>query len=466
MKHVLRIATIPLLCCGLMAPLPAQETAGKSVEGIWQGALAVSGIELRIVFKIHKQPGGKLSGTLDSPDQGAKDIPVDVVTFTNNTLRLELKAIGGVFEGKMNGGGTEIAGQWQQSGQALPLTVKRTDKPAEARRPQEPQKPYPYEEEDVTFENKAAGVKLAGTLTRPRTKDPVPAVLLIAGSGPNTRDEAVFGHRPFLVLADYLTRQGFAVLRYDKRGIGSSTGDFAQATTVEFADDALAGVDYLKQRKEIDPAKIGLIGHSEGGIIAPIVASRSKDVAFIVLMAGTGLTGEQILYLQGALIAKAMGAKPEAVARQKALQEQMFTIAKQEKDPATAEKKKKAGDPEKFAQAQIKTVLSPWMRYFLIYDPATALKEVNCPVLAINGEKDLQVPPKENLPAIEAALKAGGNKDYTIKELPGLNHLFQAATTGAPSEYSQIEITIDPVALKTMGDWISAHTRSAAAPGK
>jgi len=466
-----------LALAALWPPVYAQETASKSIEGIWQGALSVSGIQLRLVVKIHKQPGGTLTGTMDSIDQGAKDIPIDQVTFKDNTLRLELKGIGGVYEGKLNAAGTEFAGEWQQGGNALPLTLARTEKAIELRRPQEPQKPYPYDEEELTFENKAAGVKLAGTLTRPKTGGPFPAVVLIAGSGPNNRNEDVLGHKVFLVLADYLTRHGIAVLRYDKRGIGASTGSYLKATTADFAADALAAVEYLKGRKEIAADKIGLIGHSEGGVIAPIVASESKDVAFVVLMAGTGIPGEQILYLQGALIAQANGASPKAIAREKALQEQIFTVVKQEKDPAVAEKKIEAAEAKTIAQlspaekkdaenqlkqlqAGNKTLLTPWFRYFLTYDPKTALRKVQCPILVLNGSKDLQVPPKENLPAIQGALQEAGNKDVTIKELTGLNHLFQTCKTGSPLEYSKIEETMSPVALQTISDWIQAHTQT------
>jgi pimeloyl-ACP methyl ester carboxylesterase len=298
------------------------------------------------------------------------------------------------------------------------------------------------------------------------------------------------GHRPFLVIADYLTRRGIAVLRVDDRGIGGSTGDVAHATTADFAGDTLAGVAYLKTRKEIDPKRIGLIGHSEGGVIAPMCAARSKDVAFIVMLAGTGLPGEEILYRQGALILKAMGADPEMIAQQRRAQERLFAVLKREKDDKVAEKemrkiyaellvhpgpdpaKAAAGaktEPEKPAEslpagqeASLQALLTPWFRYFLTYDPRPALKQVKCPVLAINGAKDLQVPPKEDLREIAAALKAGGNRHYTVRELPGLNHLFQTARTGAPAEYGQIEETFSPTALRVVGDWIVQRTDGAA----
>jgi pimeloyl-ACP methyl ester carboxylesterase len=387
-----------------------------------------------------------------------------------------MKMIGGSYEGKFNKEGTEIAGQWRQGGQSWPLVFKRGEGVAQVNRPQEPKKPYPYDEEEVVYENKAASVKLAATLTLPRGQGLFPAVLLITGSGPQDRNETVMGHRPFLVLADHLTRQGIAVLRADDRGVGRSTGNFAAATSEDFASDALAGIEYLKSRKEVNPQQIGLIGHSEGGMIAPMVAIKSSDVAFIVLMAGPGLVGEEILYLQSALMSKVMGVGDEAIGRNRALQEKMYAIAKQKKDTAVAEKKlreliaqmaeglteeqkRQMNAAPAAMESQLKMVLSPWFRYFLTYDPRPTLTRVKCPVLAINGELDLQVPPKDNLPAIAKALAAGGNKDHEVKELPKLNHLFQTAKTGSLAEYHAIEETIATVALETVSTWILKHTR-------
>jgi pimeloyl-ACP methyl ester carboxylesterase len=352
---------------------------------------------------------------------------------------------------------------------ALAAIQDATAKGAALNRPQEPKKPYPYDEEEVAYENKRDGVKLAGTLTFPRGKGPFPAVLLITGSGPQDRNESLLGHKPFLVLADYLTRQGIAVLRVDDRGVGGSTGSTPNSTTENFAADVMAGIEFLKTRKEINPKQIGLIGHSEGGLIAPMVAAQNGDVAFIVLMAGAGLTGEEILYTQGAMIMKANGASAGQLAKQRATQESMFKILKEEKDPAAAEKrlwqemskslteeeKKKS---EQTIAAHIKLANTPWFRYYLTLDPRHALRKVKCPVLALNGENDLQVSANENLRDIEAALKAGGNKDVTVARLPKLNHLFQTSETGSPNEYIKIEETIAPVALKTIGDWILKRT--------
>jgi hypothetical protein len=485
MKRIYKIMFGSLICLTLIMASSVsmigftqqQDTSKISIEGIWEGKLKVPGTELIIVFKISKNSDGILTATLDSPDQGVTGIPVEEVIFEDNILHLEIKSVGGVFEGKVSEDFLVIKGKWKQSGQTLPLTVKRVDKAVEILRPQVPKKPYPYIEEELVYKNEEAGITLAGTLTLPPGKGPSPAVLLISGSGPQDRDETIYNHRPFLVLADYLTCQGIAVLRVDDRGVGESTGDFSQATSEDFASDVLTSVEYLKTSKEIDPKKIGLIGHSEGGIIAPMVAVKSPDVAFIVLMAGTGLTGEEILYLQGALINRTMGVSEEDIAKNRQLNEKIFSVIKEEKDKKNAEerlrqmfmedwekmsdeKKEQIGDPEVFLKAQLQSLLSPWLKFFLNYDPKPTLSKVKCPVLAINGEKDLQVPPKENLSAIEEALKAGGNKNFTIKELPGLNHLFQTAQTGLPSEYAKIEETISPEALKIVGDWILEQTET------
>jgi len=454
------------------------ESAGdiRDIEGIWMGNLTIpGGLELRIVFNISTNPDGSINASMDSPDQGVSGIPVESVSYKDGNLNLGVKSIKGSFEGTYKENNKTIEGEWKQAGSAFPLVLERVEKVPEMHREQDPVKPYPYTEEEVVYENKEAGVKLAGTLTLPQSEGPFPAVILITGSGQQNRNEEIAGHRPFLVLSDYLTRQGIAVLRVDDRGIGGSTGNVSQATTEDFAGDVLTGVEYLKNRKEIDPGRIGLIGHSEGGLIAPMVAVKSPDVAFIVLMAGQGITGEEISYLQSDLIYRAEGVDNETIAHNEVLLRRMYSVVKEEKNNTAAEEKlreilraemantseqkiESSGNSEAVIDAQVTALTSPWMRFFLTYDPRPALMKVKCPVLAINGEKDLQVPPEENLRAIDEALKAGGNKDYTVKELPGLNHLFQTAKTGSPSEYSKIEETISPAALKIIGNWISEHT--------
>ena len=461
---------------GLQRLAQADDSKTPDIAGAWNGTLDVGALKLRLVIEFKKKDGGGYTGTMDSPDQGAAGLEIDEITLKDRSLKFVMKKIGGSYEGEVSADGKLIKGMWKQGGLSLALDLKPGEKVAPPKRPQEPKPPFPYESEEVSFENKAGGIKIAGTLTRPKGDGPFPAVLLITGSGPQNRDEELLGHKPFLVLADYLTRRGIAVLRVDDRGVGGTTGKPSEATIDDHAGDALAGVAYLKSRKDIDAKKIGLAGHSEGGLIAPAAAARSSDVAFVVMLAGTGVTGEEILYRQGELIAVAGGASAEAAARNTDLQKRLFAIARAEKDDAAAKAKidelmkelKEALSEEdrkaleslgELADAQFKQVLTPWFRHFLAYDPAVVLAKVKCPVLAINGEKDLQVDPKQNLPPIEAALKAGGNKDYTLKELPGLNHLFQACKTGAPSEYSQIEETISDAALTIVGDWIVKHTQ-------
>lgn len=441
------------------AEVEHKPAAPSDIDGAWMGSLDTGTIKLRVVFRITNTQDG-LTATLDSPDQGMRGLPGTAVSRDGSLLKIETNQIDGSFTGKIAADLTSIDGTWSQHGSSNPLVLKRLkdESEVEVKRPQNPVRPYPYREEEVSYDNKVENVTLAATFTIPQGKGPFPAVLLITGSGPQDRDESLLGHKPFLVLSDYLTRHGIAVLRADDRGTGKSTGVFANATTADFATDAEAGVAYLKTRAEVDPHKIGLIGHSEGGMIAPMIAARNKDVAFIVMMAGTGVPGDQVIVAQGEAIEIAMGKSKEEAAKNAARERDMLTLVETEKDEAKLEselKEKMAGNvPEAQIGMQIKQVTSPWFRYFLSYDPATALRKVTCPVLVLNGEKDKQVLPDQNLPPIRKALEDGGNKHFEIDELPGLNHLFQTAKTGSPAEYSQIEETMSPVALEKMATWI------------
>lgn len=453
---------------------PAASPQAASVEGNWLGALAVSGFKLRLVLKISKSADGNLTATVDSLDQNAKDLAVDTISFQDGTLKFEMRRLNASYAGTLSKDGTQISGQFTQ-GAVMPLDFKRVTDASqlELKRPQTPKKPYPYTEEEVSYENTQDHVKLAATLTLPPGAGPFPAVVLITGSGPQDRNEALLGHQPFLVLADYLTRRGIAVLRADDRGMGGTSKGGPNDTTQNYADDALAGVEFLKTRKEINPKQIGLIGHSEGGMAAPMAAAKSADVAFIVLMAGPGIPGDKLLAMQIGLIAAAECEKEVELALVEG-RELMATVTR-EKDNAVARQKlqeaaaKRGEAAKKKLDAQLSTAntqsyvwATDWFRYFLSYDPRPTLLKVKVPVLAINGEKDLQVPAKEDLEAIEQALKDAGNKDYKIVLLPGLNHLFQTTKTGAPSEYAEIEETIAPAALQTIGDWIAAHTSATA----
>ena len=432
----------------------------SDIDGAWMGTLDLGTVQLRVVFHILNTEDG-LTATMDSPDQGANGLPTTSVTRDGAKLKIEAKAIGGVFEGAIAADLSSIDGTFTQLGAAHPLVLKRVKDKAEMelKRPQVPTKPYPYREEEVSYDNNLQSVTLAATLTIPEGKGPFPGVVLITGSGPQDRDESLMGHKPFLILSDYLTRHGIAVLRADDRGTGKSTGDFKGATTADFATDTEAGIAYLKTRSEIDPHKIGLIGHSEGGVIAPMIAARNKDVAFIVMMAGTGVPGDQVLVAQGEAIEISNGKDPKEAAKDAADEKAMLTLVETEKDEAVLAKELKeklAGQvPDAQIGLQIAQVTSPWFRYFLTYDPATALRKVTCPVLVINGSLDKQVLPSQNLPAIRKALAESGNPHVEIDELPGLNHLFQKATTGSPTEYARIEETMSPIALEKMANWIA-----------
>lgn len=452
---------VPLLLLPALA-LAADPPAKAGIEGLWYGVLKVGAIELRLGFQIEKT-GDKLSAKLHSIDQGDVKVPMDSVTYADGTLTIKAEKLKLTYVGRLNGGGTTIEGELDQ-GVKLKLDLNRTEKVPTSNRPQLPKKPYPYVEEDVTFESTTTGVKLAGTLTRPKGDGPFPAAVLISGSGPQDRDETLLGHKPFLVLADHLTRKGVAVLRYDDRGVGKSTGDFEGATSKDFADDAAGAVAFLKARKDI--GKIGLIGHSEGGLIAPLVAAGNKDVGFIVLLAGPGLPGDEIVVAQSELIATAMGEKKDEVARGLVLSRKLFAAAKAggtakeleaviaqfEKELTDEAEKKEFAKAKPLLTAKMKEISSPWYKFFLGHDPRPVLAQVKCPILAMNGSLDLQVPCESNLAAIRKATV--GNKDVTTKELPGLNHLFQTTKTGLPSEYGVIEETFAPAALDVLTDWL------------
>jgi len=452
----------------------AAQTPALNVDGNWLATLTVSDVKLRLILKVEKSANG-YAAKFDSPDQGAVDLPIDSIVLDGKKLTFSAAKFDITYEGTLNEAGDEISGIFKQRSGSTPMVFKRIAALPTLNRPQEPKKPYPYDEQEVSYRNEKDNVKIAGTLTLPRSAGPHPVVLLITGSGSQDRNETIAGHHPFLLLADYLTRNGIAVLRVDDRGIGGTDTGSLSATSENFAEDVLAGVSFLKQRKEIDPKMIGLIGHSEGGMIAPMVAARSKDVAFIVLLAGLGQTGEDVIYTQTELIHKAQGTPPETLTHIISLSRRINAVVKTETDGKRIEQRINeeiaayAGtlsEPEKQlfdpAAAAIKTFMpmykTPWYRYFIMFDPRPVLKNVRVPVLALNGEHDLQVAWKENLDLIAASLKAGGNENVTTKAFPKLNHLFQTSPTGLLSEYSQIEETMSPEVLKTMSDWILTRT--------
>ena len=466
----MRMCAVVALGVGALGSSASELSGQGAVEGDWKGVLDVGVAQLRIVFHITGGEDG-LTATMDSPDQGASGIPVPEVTVDPPSVVLGLPAIQGRYEGELDASGDTIHGTWSQGPQSFALDLTRGTVEAPPR-PQEPTEPVPYSVLDVTFPSVAEGVTLAGTLTTPRGQGPWPAAVLVSGSGPQDRNETLVGHRPFLVLADHLTRQGIAVLRYDDRGVAESGGDFATATSADFALDAEGAVRYLQGRSEVDPARVGVIGHSEGGLIAPMVAtSMGTDLGYIVLLAGPGISGEEILALQQTLILEADGADPRIVELAADHQRRIIDVVREEQGSSNLDERLRARFTEIAAELspadrqalqysdesidqQVAQLGSPWFAYFLFHDPAPVLERVRVPVLAINGAKDLQVPAEINLTAIERALRAGGNPDVETRSLEGLNHLFQTAGTGAPSEYASIEETFSPVALEAVSAWI------------
>lgn len=457
------------------------------VTGLWLGALTLpTGDSLRIVFDIAEAEDGTLSAEAVSPDQGGARMPVSGLRLRGDSLHVEIAAVGAAFKGVVAGGAEAVEGQFAQGGVTLPLTLRRTDAvpppAAPPARPQTPEPPFPYASEDVVFENATDGFALAGTLTLPEGEGPHPAAVVISGSGPQDRDGTVAAHPLYLVLADHLTRQGIAVLRFDERGVGASGGTFAEATSEDFARDAAAALRYLRARPEIAASEVGLIGHSEGALVAPRAALDTGEAAFLVLLAGPGVRGDTLLARQNALIFGAMGMSAEGAAAYEA--RMLPALARLQAVPPTQplpDSLRAALRADFQAAAEAMTpadravygptdstalaltldqlagqLATPWMRYFLAYDPAPALRRVEAPTLALFGAKDLQVPPAQNAEAVRQALTR--SQDATVRTLPGLNHLFQTAQTGSPSEYARIEETMAPAALNIISTWIRART--------
>jgi pimeloyl-ACP methyl ester carboxylesterase len=442
----------------------------QDISGTWLGAIKIQGVELRLVFSIVKSEMGYVS-TMDSPDQGVIGIPVKSTQFLHDTLIFKLDDIGIVYTGVFENENT-CNGIFKQRNQSFELVLaKSNSKSALTPKTQEPAPPFPYETETITFYNARDNISLAGTFTFPKTGKNFPTVVLISGSGPQNRDEELLGHKPFFVLADYLSRKGIAVLRFDDRGTAESEGNFQMATSLDFSHDVEAALAYLKTRNEVNVNQLGLIGHSEGGLIAPMVAANHPEVRFMVLLAGPGMQGYKLLNRQQELIAKASGFSPIELENALKINRKAMELVVASATPMEAAQKLneylpgviqeisqslKPGniDDGEYINQQISQLTSPWMMYFLKYNPIPVLEKTRCAVLALNGAKDLQVPASENLLAIEQALMRANNKDYTIKELPGLNHLFQHCETGLPMEYAGISETFSTEAMQIISDWI------------
>ncbi len=458
-------AKLPLT---LKRGLPPIQPVVEGLDGTWRATITRNGVELRMILHIETTDTGT-HARMDMPDMMASNITMADLTRAGDTVSYTVPAARGSFIGTLNPDGT-ITGVWsipEREDATLTLTRDPDDKPRPTRnRPQIPTEPYPYTAEDVRFDNPAAqGVTLAGTLTIPQGVGPFPAAILISGSGPQDRNETVFGHQPFLVLADHLTRHGVAVLRYDDRGFADSTGDYSQATSADFATDANAAFAFLMSRPEIDHDAVGFIGHSEGGMIGPIAINDNQQVAFLVMLAGPGTTALRIVESQNRLIARSQGADEEALDKSAAVSMKISHAVAESSSPQDAEQRiRTILTPEALESLGIDATQtdmiiaqsnSPWTRYFLKYDPADFFPAVRCPVLALNGSLDHQVPAEENIAGLRELL--AGHKDVTIKPLPGLNHMFQHATTGALGEYNDIEETFAPDAMQLIADWISTR---------
>lgn len=443
--------------------------SAQNIVGTWHGKLTVPNGSLAIVFHIIQTENGSYVTTLDSPDQGANGIKTQTTSFSDSTLTVQIPVLHASYKGKLESNNT-ITGTFTQ-GIPLPLNLTKGEAPR-SKRPQEPQPPFSYKSEEVTVRNKQDGINLAGTLTLPEKGNKFPAVVMVTGSGAQNRDEEMMGHKPFLVIADYLTRNGIAVLRCDDRGTAASQGDHAAATNEDFATDTEAAINYLRSRKEINTKKIGIIGHSTGGIIAFITAAKDPAVAFVVSLAGPGIKGDSLMLKQVELLSKSQGMTDALWQGMKPSIRNRYAIL-QQTDKTTDELQKelyadiaKTVPPEQLKDLtaqqlsdQIRLMTSPWYLHFMRYDPAEAMKKIKCPVLALNGEKDIQVDAAMNLTAIQQRISENGNRNVTIKSYPHLNHLFQTCQKGTLDEYRQLEETISPEVLKDITDWILKHSR-------
>ncbi len=450
-----------------LAAVAAQTPPTAPYTGHWEGSIEIPGTPLGVRIDLVANAEG-LSGTIDIPMQGAEGLPLSSFELTENGVRFEIQGVPGrpTFAGHLAEG--KITGDFTQGPAKFSFTLGREPVAAPVR-PQDPKPPFPYKTEEVRYSNGA--IELAGTLTLPAGAGPFPAALLITGSGAQNRDEELLGHKPFLVLADHLTRGGIAVLRVDDRGVGGSSGSVITSTSEDFAGDALAGVAFLQSRPEILRTAVGVIGHSEGGLVGPLAASRSRDIAFVVMLAGPGVSGREILPLQLRRVSAASGMSEAALAAQAAAQAKLLDRLASDASDAEIEaairdlvttqlgalpeaQRPQGSDLESVVAAAVRTTNNPWFRFFVRHDPRPALSQLEVPVLALNGELDLQVDADQNLPVIEAALRSGGNQDATVVRMPGLNHLFQHATIGSPAEYAAIDETMSPEVLDLVRDWI------------
>jgi len=444
----------------------AAANAVSKAEGTWQGAIETGNMRMRLQLHLSHDEAGQLVASVDSLDQGIQGIPASRVSEKAGELKFEILAFNAQYTGTLSTTKNEISGHWDQNNNLETLNFVRSNRVLDLRRPQTPAKPYPYIEKEISFAAGSEKGTLAGTLTLPQGDGPFPAAILVGGSGPNDRDETIAGHKPFLLLADFLTRKGIAVLRYDKRGIAQSTGNFSGATIDDFTSDLQAAVAFAKSRKEVDAKRIGAIGHSEGGILAALAATRSSDLHWLVLLGTPATTGERTLLRQSELVSRAGGLSEEQIARSLQFDRKAYQAVKEEKDLAALQRRLQTlvaqsglGEsmPPEALQTQIRLMTSPWFQQFLTFDPEPVLEQLTLPVLALSGDLDLQVDSVENVPLLRQAYEASGNRDFTVIEIEGVNHLFQKAQSGSPALYGAIEETIAPEVLTAIGIWVTKH---------
>ncbi|MGB8376526.1 MAG: alpha/beta fold hydrolase [Salegentibacter sp.] len=459
----------------ILIALSVSNSYSQDLAGVWHGtAKTPDNKEVLFVFLFEKD-NGAFTTTMAVPTFDVSDIKLEETSFNDQQLVIDDPAKKVRYEGAWNEETKEITGKYQEGSVTLSLSlIKGNPKFAGLVRPQEPKKPYPYFEEEVVFENAKDNIHLAGTFTKPNGEGKFPVVVLISGSGRHDRDGSIPTHKPFLVLSDYLTRQGIAVLRFDDRGFGKSGGDFSKATTADFAQDVLSAVQYLKSRQDIAPDHIGLIGHSEGGIIAPLAANQSADISFIVTLAATGIPGSEVTVLQSKSLRSFPVPDEElfeenvrksiSIATSNAELSEKRRALKAHNEQYLVPILKSLGAPDEnisnFIQKETENALSPWSQYFLKYDPAIEFRKLNIPVLSLNGSKDIQVDAKVNQTAIRNALQEGNNKNFKVITLENLNHLFQECETGDMAEYENISQTISPIALKAISEWIIENINS------
>ena len=481
LKKILCICPLILLLC---------TSEAQNITGTWQGTLDVQGNQIPLVFHIKKDSTNKWIAAFDSPSQHAFNLPCSEVILKDDSIILMMAIINGKYAGQLNKDKTQITGSWFQGAGTLPLTVKKTSETAtvkEQKRPQTPRPPFPYHSNDVVYTNADQSIQYGGTLTYPKTDslknsakiNSYPAVILITGSSQQDRDETLFDHKPFAVIADYLTRRGFVVLRVDDRGIGKTTGIFSEATTMDFAKDLEAGLDFLEKQPMVNKNKIGLIGHSEGGMIAPIVADERKEIKFIILLAGPGIPIIDLMQQQMEAVSISNGASIVDARANGQLMRIVWDEAAKNEDSATTiryirikiDSWSKTLDTAMLAKfksqdtaainnqiTQALTALnSRWYRYFISFNPQPYLEKLDCKVLALNGSKDVQVIAASNLKGIKQSLQKSKSPKYDVIEIPGLNHLFQSCIRCNPSEYNDLEESFSPVALEMMGNWLQKN---------